>query len=156
MLLWLFQVLLDASGATNEFYRTPSLYGTNFVFRNELFDVPAAGTYTFGIQGVNGMTLPDGTLAKVGYTADDVELFIDQVSVTPAEDAALDLDEKLELALADTAKLRLDFVGTNEVQSLKLGGRTVAGYVDASHPSGLVLGTGCLFVRARGTVVVLR
>lgn len=148
--------LVDAAGATNEFYRTPSLYSTNFVFRSALFNVPAAGTYTFGIQGVNGMTLPDGTLAKVGYSADDVELFIDQVSVKPAAETSLDLDENLELALADTAKLRLDFAGTNEVQTLKLGGRTVVGYVDATHPSGLVLGTGCLFVRPRGTVLILR
>ena len=148
--------LVDAAGATNEIYRTPSLYSTNFVFRNVLFDVPAAGTYTFGIQGVNGMTLPDGTLAKVGYSAEDVELFVDQVSVTPADDAAFGLDEKLVLALADTAKLRLDFAGTNEVQALKLGGRSVAGYVDASHPSGLVLGTGCLFIRPRCTVLILR
>lgn len=148
--------LVDAAGVTNEFYRTPSLYSTNFVFRNLLFNVPAAGTYTFGIQGVNGMTLPDGTLAKVGYTAEDCELFIDQVSVTPVTDAALDMDEKLELALADTATLRLDFAGTNEVQSLKLGGKAVVGYVDATHASGLVTGTGCLFIRPRGTVLMLR
>lgn len=53
-------------------------------------------------------------------------------------------------------KLRLDFTGTNEIDRLRLGGVSVSGYVDATHPSGLVCGTGCLYVRPKGTVLLLR
>lgn len=148
--------LVDAQGVTNEIFRTPSLYASNFVFRSTLFNVPAAGTYTFGVRGLNGMPLPDGTTLQVGRTASDVEFFVDQVSVKPAADAALDLDEGLAVELRDTAKLRLDFTGTNEIARLRLGGVSVSGYVDATHPSGLVRGTGCLFIRPRGTVFLLR
>jgi len=66
---------------------------------------------------------------KVGTTASDTELFGDQVSVKSVPNAALDLDEKLTIELKDTAKLRLDFTDTNEVQSLKLDGKTVVGFV---------------------------
>ena len=148
--------LVDAQGATNEIFRTPSLYASNFVFRSTLFNVPAAGTYTFGIRGLNGMPQADGTTLQVGATADDVELFVDQVSVKPVADATLDLDEGLAVELRDTATLRLDFTGTNEIDRLRLGGVSVSGYVDATHPSGLVRGTGCLFIRPRGTVFLLR
>ena len=103
------------------------------------------------------MPQPDGTALKVVDSADnDAELFVDQVSVTPAGGAALELDEGLELDLRGAAALRLDFAGTNEVARLRLGGVSVSGYVDASHPSGLVRGTGCLFIRPKGTVLLLR
>lgn len=148
--------LVDAQGATNEIFRTPSLYASNFVFRSTLFNVPAAGTYTFGIRGLNGMPQADGTTLQVGATADDVELFVDQVSVKPVADATLDLDEGLAVELRDTATLRLDFTGTNEIARLRLGGVSVSGYVDATHPSGRVRGTGCLFIRPKGTVLLLR
>lgn len=148
--------LVDAQGVTNEIFRTPSLYASNFVFRSTLFNVPAAGTYMFGIRGLNGMPQPDGTTLQVGRTPNDVEFFVDQVSVKPAGDAVLDLDEGLALDLRDSAKLRLDFTGTNEIDRLRLGGVSVSGYVDATHPSGLVCGTGCLYVRPKGTVLLLR
>lgn len=148
--------LVDAQGVTNEIFRTPSLYASNFVFRSTLFNVPAAGTYTFGIRGLNGMPLSDGTTLQVGASKSDVELFVDQVSVKPAADATLDLDEGLAVELRDTATLRLDFTGTNEIDRLRLGGVSVSGYVDATHPSGRVRGTGCLFIRPKGTVLLLR
>ncbi len=148
--------LVDGTGATNEIYRTPSLYSTNFVFRSALFTVPAAGTYRFGIRGLNGLPLADGTTLKVGANPKDTEFFIDQVSVKPATEEAFGFEPKLALDLRDTAALRLDFTGTNEVASLRLGGRAVVGYIDASHASGLVRGTGCLFVRPRNTVILLR
>ena len=148
--------LVDAQGATNEIFRTPSLYASNFVFRSTLFNVPAAGTYTFGIRGLNGLPLPNGTTLQVGANPSDTEFFIDQVSVRPAPDAPLEIDDALMLDLRNAARLRLDFTGTNEVERLRLGGVPVAGYVDASHPSGLVCGTGCLYVRPKGTVLLLR
>lgn len=148
--------LVDAAGATNEIFRTPSLYASNFVFRSALFDVPRAGTYVFGIRGLNGLPQADGTTLQVGANASDTEFFVDQVSVKPAPSAPLDLDAALALDLGEATALRLDFTGTNELARLRLGGVSVAGFVDASHASGLVSGTGCLFVRPKGTVLLLR
>lgn len=149
--------LVDDAGETNEIYRTPSLTSSNFVFRSTLFTVPKAGTYTFGVLSLNGLPLGDGTYLKVGRSARDVELFIDQISVKKvAEDVLPELPEKLELDLAKGVKMRLDYTGTMELDTLRLNGVSVAGLIDASHPSGLVAGTGRLYVRPKGTVLIFR
>jgi hypothetical protein len=137
--------LVDGNDVTNTFYRSPSIYSTNFVFRSALFNVPAAGTYTFGIRGLNGWPLEDGSHLKVGATASDVTAFIDQVLIKKADETAEpDLPEKLALDLSDGTRLRLDYVGTNRIDRLRLNGVSVSGFIDASHPSGLVSGIGCL------------
>lgn len=149
--------LVDDAGMTNEIYRTPSLTSSNFVFRSALFTVPKAGTYTFGVLSLNGLPLGDGTYLKVGRSATDVELFIDQISVKKvAEDVLPELPEKLELDLAKGVKMRLDYAGTLELDTLRLNGVSVAGLIDASHPFGLVTGTGRLYVRPKGTVLIFR
>lgn len=149
--------LVDDAGATNEIYRTPSLTSSNFVFRTALFTVPKAGTYTFGVLSLNGLPLGDGKYLKVGRTATDVELFIDQISVKKvAEDVLPDLPAKLELDLARGVKLRLDYAGTMELDTLRLNGVSTAGLIDASHPSGLVVGPGSLYVRPKATVLIFR
>ena len=149
--------LVDGNGATNQLYRTPSIYTTNFVFRSTLFNVPAAGTYTFGIMSLNGLPLGDGSHLKVGVSATDVTAFVDQVLIRKADETAEpDLPEKLELDLTDGTRLRLDYVGTNRIDRLRLNGVSVSGFIDASHPSGLVSGLGCLEVRPKGTVLMFR
>ena len=149
--------LVDGNDVTNTFYRTPSIYSTNFVFRSTLFNVPAAGTYTFGIRGLNGWPMEDGSHLKVGATASDVTAFIDQVLIKKADETAEpDLPEKLALDLSDGTRLRLDYVGTNRIDRLRLNGVSVSGFIDASHSSGLVSGIGCLEVRPKGTVLLLR
>jgi len=149
--------LVDGNGVTNQLYRTPSIYTTNFVFRSTLFNVPAAGTYTFGIMSLNGLPLGDGSHLKVGVSATDVTVFVDQVLIRKADETAKpDLPEKLALDLTDGTRLRLDYVGTNRIDRLRLNGVSVAGFIDASHPSGLVSGIGCLEVRPKGTVLMFR
>jgi hypothetical protein len=149
--------LVDANNATNEFYRSPSICSTNFVFRSALFNVPAAGTYTFGIRGLNGWPMEDGSHLRVGNNADDSLAFIDQVIIEKADETRKpDIPETLALDLADGARLRLDYAGTNRIDRLRLNGVSVAGYIDASHPSGLVSGIGCLEVRPKGTVIIFR
>ena len=149
--------LVDGNDVTNTFYRTPSIYSTNFVFRSALFNVPAAGTYTFGIMSLNGLPLEDGTHLQVGKNATDVTALVDQVLIKKADETAEpDLPEKLALDLSDGTRLRLDFAGTNRIDRLRLNGVSVSGFIDASHPSGLVSGIGCLEVRPKGTVILLK
>ena len=136
--------LVDANNTTNEIYRSPSIYSTNFVFRSTLFNVPAAGTYTFGVRSLNGWPMEDGSHLKVGASATDVTAFVDQVLIRKADETAEpDLPEKLALDLSDGTRLRLN-------------GVSVSGFIDASHPSGLVSGLGCLEVRPKGTVILLK
>ena len=149
--------LVDGNDVTNTFYRTPSIYSTNFVFRSALFNVPAAGAYTFGIMSLNGLPLEDGTHLQVGKNATDVTALVDQVLIKKADETAEpDLPEKLALDLTDGTRLRLDYVGTNRIDRLRLNGQAVAGFIDASHPSGLVSGLGCLEVRPKGTMILFK
>ena len=149
--------LVDANNVTNEFYRSPSICSTNFVFRSALFTVPTAGTYTFGIRGLNGWPMEDGSHLRVGNNADDSMAFVDQVFIEKADEThEPDIPETLSLELADGARLRLDFAGTNRIDRLRLNGVSVSGFIDASHPSGLVSGIGCLEVRPKGTVLMFR
>ena len=149
--------LVDGNDVTNTFYRTPSIYSTNFVFRSALFNVPAAGTYTFGIMGLNGLPLEDGSHLQVGKNATDVTALVDQVLIKKADETAEpDIPEKLALDLSDGTHLRLDYVGTNRIDRLRLNGQSVAGFIDASHPSGLVSGIGCLEVRPKGTIILFK
>ena len=149
--------LVDGNNVTNEFYRSPSIYSTNFVFRSALFNVPAAGTYTFGMKSLNGLPQADGSHLRVGRNATDVLAMVDQVMIEKADETRVpDIPETLALEISDGARLRLDFAGTNRIDTLRLNGKSVAGFIDASHPSGLVSGIGCLEVRPKGTVIMFR
>ena len=129
--------LVDGNNATNEFYRSPSICSTNFVFRSALFNVPAAGTYTFGIKGLNGWPMEDGSHLRVGNNADDSLAFIDQVIIEKADETRKpDIPETLALELADGARLRLDFAGTNRIDRLRLNGTPVADRLSGSAPEG--------------------
>ena len=60
------------------------------------------------------------------------------------------------MRLDASTRLRLDYDGTVEVGRLMLGGRSVVGTIDATHPSGLVYGAGALYIRPKGTIVIFR
>ncbi|MGN0846197.1 MAG: hypothetical protein ACI4RA_02290, partial [Kiritimatiellia bacterium] len=69
------------------------------------------------------------------------------------------LPRALEIEVAEGARLTLDFDGTNEVRQLKIAGRSYLGVVSlAERPElfGTLNGRGALFVRPRGTVLLLR
>jgi hypothetical protein len=121
-----------------------------------MFNVEKPGTYTFGLQGCN--EYPDNIIVPpVGFNQKDSNVFIDCVSIKKASDSDMpELDEELKLDLAAASKLRLDFAGTATIKQLRLGGARVSGLIDASHPSGLVSGPGCLYIQPRGTVVTFR
>ena len=84
-------------------------------------------------------------------------MFLDAISITPAGDLPPpDVDRKVEVSLDTATRLRLDYEGTVEVGRLSLGGKSVVGVVDATHPSGLVYGPGALYIRPRGTMLLFR
>ena len=146
--------LTDGGSTTQELYRTVSVYSTNFLEHVALFRVNAAGTYTLGIQGCNDY--PDH-LTKSADSLRDANVFVDSVSIKKVADTAPPtLDTDLNLTLGNAARLRLDYVGTNTIKRLRIGGKSVSGLIDASHPSGLVSGPGCIYVPPYGTMVLFR
>ncbi len=147
-------IVQNGTSATQEIYRTISVCSTNFLEHVALFRVDAAGEYTFGLQGCN--RYPD-SITKTVSNGRDANVFVDSVSIRKAGGAEPpELDEDLQLTLTDTARLRLDYEGTNTIKRLRLGGHAESGLIDASHPSGLVSGTGCLYVPPYGTVMLFR
>ena len=146
--------LADGEGVTNDLYRTTSIYSTNFLEHVALFRMDRPGTYTLGIQGCNDY--PDHVTTSSANKR-DANAFVDLVSIVRTEeDTTPALEHDLQLMLGDTARLRLDYAGTNTIKRLRIGGKSVSGLIDASHPSGLVSGPGCIYVPPYGTMVLLR
>ena len=138
---------LARDGMTNVF-GTTTVPMTNWVERTFLFHVPAAGDYVFGIQG-----LTDGVSAR------DRTSFVDAVSICRA-DATVPTTPGLAKAqcveVASGARLGLEFTGTNEVYGLRLGGIACSGVLSAETHPDYLFGPGALFVRPKGTAVILR
>jgi len=147
--------LEDAAGNARPILETADVYSTNFVAHAAPFTVPSAGTYTLHLNGCN--LYPN---ASTGRTAKSQRVvYIDDVEVVPLagnDVVAPDLPKDLSLELAAGTALRLDYVGTNTIGSLKLGDRRYSGIIDASHPSGLVSGAGALYVAPRGFMFLVR
>lgn len=140
------KALLIASGSseTNEIYRTTPIVSTNFVEYAGLFKVPAAGTYTFGLQGCE--------------VSADKEAFVDLVSIVRAETADhpdLPEDVTIRARLADGQKLRLDYPGTATVRTLKVNGRSLHGTVSAATYPDYVTGPGSVNVTYRPGVMII-
>lgn len=158
------EAYLVKDGVTNAIGRTDACLSTNFQHRVYAFAVPAAGTYKFGLRSLNGWPTPDGghilTQPRnqgIYFNATDCHVFLDAISITPAEELPPpEIDKEVDVRLDVATRLRLDYQGTVEVGRLVLGGMSVVGVVDASHSSGLVYGPGALYIRPRGTVVIVR
>ena len=138
---------LARDGATN-LIGTTSVPMTNWVERTFLFRVPAAGTYVFGIQGQTD-----------GVSASDRTSFVDAVSIRRADASApatpgLAKTQRIEVAAG--ARLGLEFTGTNEVFGLRLGGTAYSGVLSAQTHPDYLFGPGALFVRPKGTALILR
>ena len=141
-------------GVTNWLGVTDTVAMTNFHEYACLVRIPeAGGVYDVGFQGRSvwgGEGTPDV----------DRTTLVDGAQLYRVETARpLDLPEALEIDVAAGAQLTLDFDGTNTVRSLRLAGRSLVGYVSlADRPDllGALNGRGTLFIRPRGTVLILR
>ena len=109
------------------------------------WDAPTAGNYTLVVRG-------EDDIAR--------NTLVDEVSVVKCDGLAAsvpDVPAKLAVEVASGAELALDFPGTLELDSLRLGGRS-AGSGDISavtHPD-YIVGAGTIFVRPKATVLYMR
>ena len=141
-------------GVTNWLGVTDTVAMTNFHEYACLVRIPeAGGVYDVGFQGRS-------VWGGEGTPVVDRTTLVDGAQLYRVETARpLDLPEALEIDVAAGAQLTLDFDGTNTVRSLRLAGRSLVGYVSlADRPEllGALNGRGTLFIRPRGTVLVLR
>ena len=138
---------LVKDGVTNILGRS-SHQSTNYVQNVFDFTAKQAGVYTLAIQGLWSSEYPSGAEAHV----DDVSLR----ALPGTVDRSPPFDKDMRISVADGALLRLDFEGTNRVESVRLGGRSVTGIIDAqSHPD-FIAGDGALECLARGIQVIVR
>lgn len=141
-------------GVTNWLGVTDTVAMTNFHEYACLVRIPeAGGVYDVGFQGRS-------VWGGEGTPTVDRTTLVDGAQLYRVETARpLDLPEALEIDVAAGAQLTLDFDGTNTVRSLRLAGRSLVGYVSlADRPEllGALNGRGTLFIRPRGTVLILR
>lgn len=141
-------------GVTNWLGVTDTVAMTNFHEYACLVRIPeAGGVYDVGFQGRS-------VWGGEGTPLMDRTTLVDGAQLYRVETARpLDLPEALEIDVAAGAQLTLDFDGTNTVRSLRLAGRSLVGYVSlADRPEflGALNGRGTLFIRPRGTVLILR
>lgn len=130
------ETFLIKDSVTNFIGRTEAVTHTNFVQHVFDFRVPEAGPYTFLMRGTE--------------TKNSMEAMIDGVSIVQVRhdpDAGAVLPETLRISVAQGARLRLDFDGTNNVDVLWLDGRRITGIVSAeTHPE-YISGYGTLNVQ---------
>ena len=129
---------------TQQVYATATtLKGLKFLEHRALFRVPSAGTWRLCLN----------TVREWGG-----EAFVDCVSVRRVAQGPLTpaLSPETEIAVAQGAKLRLDYIGTNEVCRVRYAGRRVPGIVSADTRPDFVVGTGALSVRRQGMLVIIR
>lgn len=144
---------LAKDGVTNWLGCTDAVAHSNFHERAFLADVPEAGVYDVGWRGRSAWS---GLAEEVV----DRTTLVDAAQFYRIEtEKELDLPENLEIEVAKDARLSLDFVGTNEISRLVLGGHGRSGIVslaDCPELLGTLSGPGALFIRPRGTVLILR
>ncbi len=128
---------------------------SNFVEYAFTFRVPDAGSYTVGIQGVvDNAAVPKATPSY------DSEVCVDRVSLRKIDEDEIeetpDLPEDLAISVAEGARLRLDFGGTNAVDSVRFAGRFVGGVVSEETCPAFVSGPGALLVKRYGAAIIIR
>lgn len=141
-------------GVTNWLGATDTVATTNFHEYAYLVRIPEeGGAYDVGFRGLSAW-------GGEGTPPVDRTTLIDAAQLYRVEaERPLDLPETLEIDVAAGAQLTLDFDGTNEVRRLNVAGRSYVGYVSLADQPGLLgtlNGRGTLFIRPRGTVLLLR
>lgn len=127
-------------GVTNEIAAWNPV-NTNYVESAWCFRVTdAEEEYDFGIRGIPP---PNRNVNPLDMTS-----FVDGVEISRVDFAeeTPNLSEHTRITVAEGAKLRLDFPGTNQVSSLHLGGKAYFGTVTAETAPDYISGPGALTV----------
>lgn len=131
-----------------------TLGNTNFVEHAMDFRVTEPGNYVLSLQG-----MCDGTAGHVWPSGKDQTTMVDGVSVVGLGDDVAptpNVPETVEIAVAQNARLRLDFAGTNRVKSVRYDGHRLTGVISAETCPDFVQGPGVLEVPRHGFYLLFR
>ena len=144
-----YRAWIARDGVTNVIGRSTSST-SNYVAHTWRFTVPdASAPWTFGFEAVNEVTSSNR----------DRTVLIDGVSIMKDEtdeEETPNLPEKLEVSVAAGAELRLEFTGTNRIDRLSLGGRSVTGIISATTHPDYITGDGAFEILPKGTMLLFR
>lgn len=124
------------SGVTNVIGQV-DCYNSDWVQRFFDFTVDEAGTYRLALQGCDNPTAESKHFHEAHVDAISVKQI---VRGKRGEEATFDPDLKIRVAAG--AKLKVDFSGTNHVNSIRLGGHSVRGVIDVADYPEFFEGTG--------------
>lgn len=147
-----FRAWYARGGVTNEIGRFAPDTRERWVRHAFLFEVPEAGE---GVIGFSGLKESEQKIAgstqyfSCGGLLDGIVV----EKVTRAAASALPKD--LDIDVDEGASLALDVPVTNEVRTVRYAGRSHAGVLDAATCP-FITGPGALFVRPRGTLLLVR
>ena len=144
-----YRAWIARDGVTNVIGRSTAST-SNYVAHTWRFTVPdASAPWTFGFEAVNEVTSSNR----------DRSVLIDGVSIMKDktdEEETPNLPEKLEVSVAAGAELRLEFTGTNRIDRLSLGGRSVTGIISAATYPDYITGDGAFEILPKGTMLLFR
>ena len=117
-----------------------------------LFSAPEAGDYTILLEG---QTPWAGANPGGAVFVNDRTTLIDNVSVrkVQVDVDGLILPEETVIEVAADAKLNLNYVGTNKVDTVRYAGQTLSGYISAATHPEFADGAGVLYTPAKGTLL---
>lgn len=152
-----FRVMLTYGGETNVLDEV-DVSSTNWMLHATMATLCRTGTCDFVIQGLNVPTKRSAD--RVFGSGWDKRGYVDGVSLVKVADGhapeATPFDAANIVSVAEGAKLRLDYLGTNHVEKIRLGGRIVSGVVSAkSHPD-YIIGEGALESERKGMTLIIR
>ena len=144
-----YRAWIARDGVTNVIGRSTSST-SNFVAHTWRFTVPdASAPWTFGFEAVNEVTSSNRDRAVL---IDGVSIVKESMDLAETPD----LPEKLDIAVAADAQLRLEFTGTNRINRLTLGGVPVSGIVSAQTHPAFITGDGAFEILPKGTMLIFR
>ena len=123
-----------------------------FVTHRFLFELPEGGDWEVGFSGLKESEhkiAGSNNWHSNGGSLDG--LVIEQVTA-----AAKPTLPKAAVEIADGAKIALDYLGTNEVDTVRYAGKSYSGEINATTCPAFVTGQGTLFVQPKGTMIMFR
>ncbi len=125
---------------------TPSTSCPDFIRREYLLKIEAAGTYTLGFEA--------------GATADEQRSYIDAVCLAPvldmSETAVPVVSADAEIDVAAGASLGLDWTGILSCGKLRCAGRSYSGKFSSSIAPESLFGIGRFFIMPKGLLFIVR
>ncbi|MBR0503862.1 MAG: hypothetical protein IJJ84_00535, partial [Kiritimatiellae bacterium] len=123
-----------------------------FVTYRFLFELPEGGDWEVGFSGLKESEHKIAGSSDWHSNGGVLDGFVIE-QVTPRAKPTL---PKAAIEIAAGATLALDYLGTNTVDAVRYAGKNYSGEINAKTCPAFITGVGALYVRPKGTVIMLR